>query len=101
MHVEVDPNQVELQGGSEGGENPAGDGAGVDGDGPTNGHVDMPAGAPAGGSWASGGKLSFAMNGMHNIVMMDEGGNSANISTYDVYQSNGVINVIDTVLMPK
>jgi len=25
----------------------------------------------------------------------------ANISTYDVYQSNGVINVIDTVLMPK
>src|ERR1700712_2736100 len=50
---------------------------------------------------ASGGKLSFAMNGMHNIAVMDEGGNSANISTYDVYQSNGVINVIDTVLMPK
>ena len=50
---------------------------------------------------ASGGKLMFAMNGMHNIVVMDEGGNSANISTYDVYQSNGVINVIDTVLMPK
>jgi len=50
---------------------------------------------------ASGGKLSFAMNGMHNIVVMDDGGNSANISTYDVYQSNGVINVIDTVLMPK
>ncbi len=48
-----------------------------------------------------GGKLMFAMNGMHNIVVMDEGGNSANISTYDVYQSNGVINVIDTVLMPK
>src|SRR5450830_507498 len=50
---------------------------------------------------ASGGKLMFAMNGMHNIVVMDESGNSANISTYDVYQSNGVINVIDTVLMPK
>ncbi|RZA35245.1 MAG: fasciclin domain-containing protein [Lysobacteraceae bacterium] len=50
---------------------------------------------------ASGGKLSFAMNGMRNIVVMDEGGNSANISTYDVVQSNGVINVIDTVLMPK
>ena len=50
---------------------------------------------------ASGGNLMFAMNGMHNIVVMDEGGNSANISTYDVYQSNGVINVIDTVLMPK
>lgn len=50
---------------------------------------------------ASGGKLMFHMNGMHNIVAMDEAGNTANISTYDVYQSNGVINVIDTVLMPK
>jgi uncharacterized surface protein with fasciclin (FAS1) repeats len=50
---------------------------------------------------ASGGKLMFAMNGKHNIAVTDEGGNSANISTYDVYQSNGVINVIDTVLMPK
>jgi uncharacterized surface protein with fasciclin (FAS1) repeats len=50
---------------------------------------------------ASGGKLNFAMNGMHNIVVMDDSGNTANISTYDVIQSNGVINVIDTVLMPK
>ncbi len=50
---------------------------------------------------ASGGKLNFAMNGMHNIIVMDDSGNSANISTYDVNQSNGVINVIDTVLMPK
>ncbi|WP_051780823.1 fasciclin domain-containing protein [Janthinobacterium agaricidamnosum] len=50
---------------------------------------------------ASGGKLMFAMNGMHNIAVMDESGNSANISTYDVYQSNGVINVIDSVLIPK
>lgn len=49
----------------------------------------------------SGGKLSFAMNGPHNISVMDESGNTAAISTYDVYQSNGVINVIDTVLMPK
>lgn len=50
---------------------------------------------------ASGGKLMFAMNGMHNINVMDESGNTASISTYDVYQSNGVINVIDTVLLPK
>lgn len=49
---------------------------------------------------ASGGKLSFMMNGMHNIVVSDEKGGMANISTYDVVQSNGVINVIDTVLMP-
>ena len=49
----------------------------------------------------SGGKLMFKMNGMHNIVVMDESGNTATISTYDVYQSNGVINVVDSVLMPK
>lgn len=50
---------------------------------------------------ASGGKLKFMMNGAHNIVVMDEKGQSANISTYDVYQSNGAIHVLDTVLMPK
>lgn len=50
---------------------------------------------------ASGGKLTFAMNGPHNINVMDEAGHTASISTYDVYQSNGVINVIDSVLMPK
>ncbi len=49
----------------------------------------------------SGGKLKFMMNGMHNIVVMDETGASASISTYDVYQSNGVIQVVDSVLMPK
>lgn len=49
----------------------------------------------------NGGKLKFMMNGMHNIAVMDEKGQTANISTYDVYQSNGVINVVDNVLMPK
>ncbi len=49
----------------------------------------------------AGGTLWFEMNGMHNIVVKDESGNVANITTYDVYQSNGVINVIDKVLMPK
>ncbi|MFZ6648445.1 fasciclin domain-containing protein [Undibacterium sp. TJN25] len=49
----------------------------------------------------SGGKLWFMMNGPHNISIKDESGNVASISTYDVIQSNGVINVIDTVLMPK
>ena len=52
-------------------------------------------------STAEGGKLSFAMNGMHNIAVMDQAGHTADISTYDVYQSNGVINVIDSVLMPR
>lgn len=49
----------------------------------------------------NGAKLKFMMNGMHNITVTDQKGMTANISTYDVYQSNGVINVIDTVLMPK
>ena len=39
-------------------------------------------------------------NGPHNIQLKDAHGNIANISTYDVNQSNGVIDVIDTVLMP-
>ncbi len=49
----------------------------------------------------SGGTLTFAMNGEHNITVWDEKGGMANISTYDVQQSNGVIHVIDNVLMPK
>ncbi len=49
----------------------------------------------------SGGKLWAMMNGEHNISIKDEKGNVASISTYDVYQSNGVIQVVDAVLMPK
>lgn len=49
----------------------------------------------------SGGKLQLKMNGMHNIQIMDENGGTANINTYDVYQSNGVIHSIDAVLLPK
>lgn len=49
----------------------------------------------------AGGMLTATMNGAHNIVVMDEKGNVAHVSTYDVYQSNGVIHVIDKVLMPK
>lgn len=49
----------------------------------------------------SGGKLTFMMNGAHNIAVKDENGNVANINVYDVYQSNGVIHSIDAVLLPK
>lgn len=49
----------------------------------------------------SGGKLTAMMNGKHNIQLKDENGNIANITTYDVYQSNGVIHVIDKVVLPK
>jgi len=48
----------------------------------------------------SGGTLTFMMNGPMNIVVKDEKGGIASISTYDVYQSNGVIQVVDKVLMP-
>jgi uncharacterized surface protein with fasciclin (FAS1) repeats len=48
----------------------------------------------------SGGTLTFTMNGPMNIVVRDEKGGIASISTYDVYQSNGVIQVVDKVLMP-
>ena len=50
---------------------------------------------------ANGEMLSFSENGPHNIVVADESGNTAAISTYDVYQSNGVIMVVDKVLLPK
>jgi uncharacterized surface protein with fasciclin (FAS1) repeats len=41
------------------------------------------------------------MNGPRNIALQDEMGNVASISTCDVVQSNGVIHVVDTVLMPR
>jgi len=48
----------------------------------------------------NGAKLTVMMNGEHNILLKDGKGNIANISTYDVIQSNGVIHVIDRVVMP-
>lgn len=49
----------------------------------------------------SGGKLWIGANGPANLVVKDETGRIAHISTYDVYQSNGVIHVLDRVVMPK
>ncbi len=49
----------------------------------------------------SGGKLTAMMNGERNVTLTDEKGNTSNISVYDVYQSNGVIHVIDTVVLPN
>ncbi len=48
----------------------------------------------------NGGNLTFAMNGPSNVQVWDDKGNGANISVYDVNQSNGVIHVIDAVLLP-
>ena len=47
-----------------------------------------------------GGTLTFMMNGSSNIMVMDEKGDKADITVADVTQSNGVIQVIDKVLLP-
>ena len=47
-----------------------------------------------------GGSLTFTEE-MGKIKITDEKGGSAWITTADVFQSNGVIHVIDTVLMPS
>ncbi len=48
----------------------------------------------------AGGNLYASMKG-NNILIWDEKGGSAMISIKDVNQSNGVIHVIDHVLLPK
>ncbi|MCU1320957.1 MAG: secreted/surface protein with fasciclin-like repeat [Acidobacteriaceae bacterium] len=47
-----------------------------------------------------GGMLSASMSGK-SIVLTDAEGGTSTITTADVFQSNGVIHVIDTVLMPN
>jgi uncharacterized surface protein with fasciclin (FAS1) repeats len=47
-----------------------------------------------------GGKLTASMMGK-KIMLTDEKGGMATITTANVFQSNGVIHVIDTVLMPN
>jgi uncharacterized surface protein with fasciclin (FAS1) repeats len=49
----------------------------------------------------AGGVLTAEMNGPINVVVKDAKGAAANITVYDVIQSNGVIHSIDRVLMPK
>jgi len=48
-----------------------------------------------------GGTLTAMLNGPTNIVLVDERGYVADISTYDVYQSNGMMQVIDKVIRPN
>lgn len=47
-----------------------------------------------------GGKLWIYMEGK-KVMLKDEKGGVATVTIADVFQSNGVIHVIDTVLMPK
>lgn len=46
-----------------------------------------------------GGTLTAMMKGK-KLMLMDEKGGTSTVTIADVYQSNGVIHVIDTVVMP-
>ena len=48
----------------------------------------------------SGGSLKASFQGK-NIVLTDEKGGTSTVTIADVFQSNGVIHVVDTVLMPN
>lgn len=48
----------------------------------------------------AGGTLTASMEGP-SVVLTDEKGGKSKVTTADVMQSNGVIHVVDTVLMPK
>ena len=48
----------------------------------------------------SGDALTLRMDG-DKLVILDESGNTATVTQADVLQKNGVVHVIDSVLMPK
>lgn len=48
----------------------------------------------------AGGKLKAMMKG-GNVVLKDENGNYSTVTIADVRQSNGVLHVIDTVVLPN
>ena len=48
----------------------------------------------------SGGTLTLMLDGS-KVLVQDEAGAGATVTIADVYQSNGVIHVVDKVLMPK
>jgi uncharacterized surface protein with fasciclin (FAS1) repeats len=47
-----------------------------------------------------GGKLQAMMSGK-DVLLKDEKGNTSKISIFDVNQSNGVIHVVESVVLPK
>lgn len=49
---------------------------------------------------AEGGIITASLNGPTNIVLPDEDGQVADIVIYDIYNSNGVTQVIDRVISP-
>lgn len=49
---------------------------------------------------ASGGSLGAMLNG-DKVILTDEKGGTAQVTIANVYQSNGVIHVVDSVLLPN
>lgn len=49
----------------------------------------------------SGGKLWVTLHEGKHLMLKDEKGNAAYVTVADVFQSNGVIHVIDAVVMPN
>jgi len=47
-----------------------------------------------------GGKLTASLSG-GKVILTDEKGGTSTVTTANVFQSNGVIHVVDTVLMPN
>ena len=67
--------------------------------------ADIMAGIKAGGgkfemTTVENGKITASMMGK-KVMLTDEKGGMATVTVANVYQSNGVIHVIDTVLMPN
>lgn len=48
----------------------------------------------------AGGMLTFSMDGK-DLIVTDEKGGTSKVTIKDVHQKNGVIHVVDTVLMPN
>lgn len=61
-----------------------------------NGHNGMATFTTLGGS-----KLTAKIDSNHNIILEDENGGQSIISRVDIEQSNGVLHVVNKVLMPK
>jgi uncharacterized surface protein with fasciclin (FAS1) repeats len=50
---------------------------------------------------AAGGTLTLRQNGANKIQVIDSKGGRSSVTISNVFQSNGVIHVVDTVLLPS
>jgi len=49
----------------------------------------------------AGSKLTARINSNRNIVLTDENGGESVISNFDIAQSNGILHIVNAVLIPK